>query len=345
MGLTNHTITELLLAPRLPMNGAKVAIFSPSSSSLAQFPERTNRAKASLEEALNCDVLIPPASLEKRNYVSLSAQRAADELHRLATDCSIHMVMMAIGGYNTNRLLPFINFELLKRNAKIYCGYSDASTLLMAIYSSANLVTFHGPALLPQFGEIGGPFPETVDGLRRSVRGVIGEITPASSWTSERSNWNDKTGSERVRIRSEGWEIWREGACEGPCIGGNIASLNALIGTKWAPSTQGTIFFIEAVGDDAYLPRLDRALTHMRQAGWFDKIGGLIVGRSPEAIPIKKRTLKNVVMDAMEGLHVPIVAGIECGHVDPMVTIPIGGIGQLEVRRSISFKIISSGVQ
>ena len=124
-------------------------------------------------EALDCEIEIPDAAIGQRGFLAAVPADGAAELHRLALDERIHMVLMAVGGHNTNLLLSHLDFELLGCHPKIYCGHSDATALLVAMHARARMVTFHGPALLPQFGEVGGPFPETVASLPSSKTSLV----------------------------------------------------------------------------------------------------------------------------------------------------------------------------
>lgn len=313
--------------PALPPHGGCIAIFSPSAPALAQYPARAEVALRSLAQEMDCRVVVPPAANSKQGYAALSPEAAARELHRLALEPDIHVIMMAVGGYNSNRILSFLDWDLLAAHPKIYCGYSDASILLMAIQHMCGLVTLHGPALLPQWGEPGGPFAETVEAFRSVVHGerVPLRLRPPAGWTAERLDWAGSQSQLRRALRpSSGWQAWREGAAEGVLMGGNLATLNGLLGTPWEPRFQDAILLWEATGSEAFLPQLERSLTHLVQSNAFEGVTGMIVGRCPDAFPVEGVTLRDVVLTLTERYGFPIIADVDLGHTDPILTFPLG---------------------
>lgn len=324
---------DIIHPKAFPFPGGHIAIFSPSTPAVHAYPHRVERACKALEEAMNCTVEVPLPARARTGYKALHPHLAAEEFHRLAEDPKVDSVMMALGGFNSNSILPYLDFDFLRANPKIYCGYSDASALLMAIFAKSRLVTFHGPALLPQWGELGGPFPEMIAAFARIIcsHNPPLDISPMPRWTSERVDWSETSASPlRIPQPSEGWKVWRRGSAIGRLIGGNLGTINSLIGTPWSPTIDEPIlFFIEATEAEAYLPRLERYLTHLCHAGWFDNVVGLLVGRIPDAQEVEGVTLKDMVLSVLDDTDIPIIADIDLGHTDPLITLPVGGLFEI----------------
>jgi len=239
------------------------------------------------------------------------------------------LIVTAVGGFNTNSVLPYLDWALLRAHPTFVCGYSDASALLLAINSRARIGVLHGPALLPQWGDPAGPFDETVIGFCKSITIPTGtrSLRYAGFWCDPRTDWNetDRPASFHRKQRfNNPWRVLRPGTAQGALVGGNIETMNMLLGTPYSPSFSRKILFIEATGAEAYLPRFHRALTHLRIAGVLSKLSGLVVGRCPDAQPVAGVTLDDVLTDVLAGTGFPVIVDVDLGHTEPIITLPIG---------------------
>jgi muramoyltetrapeptide carboxypeptidase len=228
-------------------------------------------------------------------------QERADDLHRMFTDPDIDAVMCARGGYGANRVLPLLDYELIRKNPKIFIGYSDITAYLTSITQQTNLVTFHGPML----------------------------TTYKNSWVDYNYNLMDRvlTGDNNINIKSPEslkTRILKEGKASGPIWGGNMCLLINRLGTREALNTNGTILFIEDI--DEYLYSFERMIVQMRTAGMFDKINGLIIG---ELKDMKDQDIKfgrnsdQIILDICGDLDIPIISNFPCGHGKYQATLPI----------------------
>jgi muramoyltetrapeptide carboxypeptidase len=208
-------------------------------------------------------------------------------------------------------MLGMLDYDLIRANPKILIGYSDVTALLYGLYSQAGLVGFHGPVGTSTFN------PYSVANFMDGLTCKYNEL--------ELLNNIDEI-PEIITIRS--------GECYGELIGGNLSLMVTLIGTKYDVDYSGKILFIEEVGEDPY--RIDRMFTQMINAGKFDNIAGIVMGRFSkcEAEPNDEEysfSLQEVLSDRLFHLGVPVVYGYSFGHVVNKLTIPFGVKAKLDV--------------
>ena len=228
-------------------------------------------------------------------------QERADDLHRMFADPKIDAVMCARGGYGANRVLPLIDYDLIRKNPKIFIGYSDITAYLTSITQKTNLVTFHGPML----------------------------TTYKKSWINYNYNLMKRvlTGENNINIKppeSLKTRILKDGAASGPLWGGNMSLLINRLGTSDALNTNGVILFLEDI--DEYLYSFERMLVQMRTSGMFDQINGLIVGELEDIRDQEVRFGRNtdeIILDICGDLDIPIVSNFPCGHGKYQATLPI----------------------
>jgi muramoyltetrapeptide carboxypeptidase len=194
--------------------------------------------------------------------------------------------------------LPLIDFSAIARHPKIFLGFSDATFILNALVDKSTTIAFHGPMVAIDF-----------------ARGL-----------SERS----KTHLERLLTDTAGGfelearEVIRPGTAEGELIGGCLSVVVAMLGTPWAPVFDGRVLFLEDTGEKAY--RIDRMLVHLRQAGAFDRLAGIVFGaiRPFEASEAELTRILEFIGEATAGLKCPVLNGIEAGHGTENLTLPLG---------------------
>ncbi|HST60403.1 MAG TPA: S66 peptidase family protein [Longimicrobium sp.] len=318
---------DLRYPPRL-RPGDRVGVFSPSSPGAARFPERLRQGVDALARGLGVEVIVPAGATRATGFTAGSARERAAALSELVADERIRAIFCTVGGFNSAEILPHLDAELLRRNPKVFVGYSDATALLVGVQALGGWVTFHGPAVLPQFGEHPAPFPFAL----RSLRAAVAEGEPLRAfedppaWTNEVLDWGTDAWRTRPRRMQTPADraVWRPGTGRGRLFGGNLETLNLLVGTPFYHPPDDVVFFWEATREEAYLPRLRRALTHLRQSGLLHRTRAMLIGRSPYAAPVEGVSLRDVVLEATDGLDFPVVADLAFGHTDPMLTLPLG---------------------
>ncbi len=254
-----------------------IGVFSSSSPISATVPIRYERGVKYLE---NKSFKVFHGSLYGKldGYRSGTIKERAEEFNRLLYNDEIQILMAAIGGNNTNSILPYIDYEYLKKHPKVIVGYSDTTALLLAIYAKTGLVTFYGPAVASSFGE----FPPFVDWTFGNFDVLLkGVKTPYTYempkvWTDEFINWSEQNRSKEQYPNE--WICVNPGVCRGRLIGGNLNTMEGFFGTEYMPEIkEGDILFIEDSLKDACT--IERSFSLLKLAGVFDRIGGMILGK------------------------------------------------------------------
>ncbi|HEU5268512.1 MAG TPA: S66 peptidase family protein [Jatrophihabitans sp.] len=318
-----------LVRPVALAGGATIAIVTPSWPGPGLLPDRFDRAVSALRAAGFVPRPMPHARLVGdgvRGWLAGSpAERVAD-LHRAFADPEVAAVLIAIGGDHSAQLLEELDFELIRANPKVFCGYSDSTVLLHAVHAATGLVTCYGPALLPEFGDLDGPAPETV----RHFTAVTGRSRPAGAlprfgWTSvEDRAETDAAGRPRRREVPEPRRILRPGRATGPLLAGCLPSLRHLVGTRWRAEHAGRILAIEVPDGGYHVADADADLTLLRNTGVLGELAGLVIGRTPGWSAEEIAQLDACALEATRGYRLPVLGGLEFGHVSPMCTLPIG---------------------
>jgi muramoyltetrapeptide carboxypeptidase LdcA involved in peptidoglycan recycling len=252
--------------------------------------------------------------------------------------------MSSIGGWNSASLLPFIDYQAFRTHPKVVVGYSDFSAVLLGLHSKTGVVTFHGPAVMPSFGEWPAPFPETVQSFFDAVvRGSSALLAPAS-WTEQFVEWANKdwTTIARQLVPNAGWRSLRIGICEGILIGGNLDTLCMLLGTEYCPNLGGAILFFEET--DCHMHDYERHLNSLRLHGVFERVAGIIVGkherlRGESDITDRARLLA----EFLPSRAFPVLVDVDLGHTAPMLTLPIGVTAVLDANEG-RLRLLQAGV-
>ena len=251
---------------------------------------------------------------------SSSVRSRVDDLHEAFADKNVKAVMACIGGFNVNQILPYIDYELIKANPKILCGYSDITALLNAVYAKTGLVTYHAPHLA------GLGFPNEREYTLKCFADCLMNDSPFEISPSETA------GS---------YTVIREGECEGEIIGGNLCTLNLLQGTPFMPDIRNKVLFIEDdnIMGDYFVYEFDRNLQSLLQLDGADTIKGIVFGRFEESCKMTIDTVKAMTADKIAS-DIPIIFGADFGHVFPMLSFPIGGKASLSAKgRDVNIRI------
>lgn len=251
------------------------------------------------------------------------ASRAAD-LHSAFADPDVAAVLTVIGGYNSNELLPHLDWDLIAAHPKVLCGYSDISALQNAVFAHTGLVTWSGPHW-SSFG-MRDHFDETEQWFVQAMfDGQPIALHPAANWIDDA--WFLDQDDRHPRP-TDGWWALQHGAAAGRLLGGNLGTVNLLQGTGHMPPLDGALLVLE---DDAASnpPTFARDLTSLLQVPDATGIQGLVIGRFQEASGMTRELLAQIVatQPRLEGL--PVLANVDFGHTFPMATMPLGGEARL----------------
>ena len=304
------------MKPRALGPGDRVGVIAPAGPVDA---DRLARGVAELRR-LGFEVEPPEGVLERRGFTAGTLERRLGELYAAFENDDLAGVFCARGGAGVVQLLPGLEPDRLLARPKVLLGYSDL-TFLHAVLNSRGLVTFHGPMVAREIGD-GGYERESLL-LALSGQGLY------------------RSGDDELLPL-------RPGSAEGRLLGGCLSILAAACGTPWAlqADDEDVLLLLEDVDEAPY--KIDRMLRQLRAAGLFERVRGIVLGDLPGCSPSlpASYTLEQVVLEALDGLHVPIALGLSTGHTkNPNVTLPLGVRARLECAgERADFRILEPAV-
>ena len=268
-------------------------------------------------------------------HSSSVASRIAD-IHDAFADPQVKGIFSAIGGYNSNQLLRYLDYDLISANPKVLCGFSDITALSTAIYTQTGLVTYSGPHF-STFGMEKG-LEYTQEYFKKCLMNTEQfPIVPSSDWSDD-SWYRDQRN--RIFTRNEGYQVVNEGQAEGILLGGNLCTFNLLQGTEYMPSLADSILMIEDDYESKPLT-FDRDLQSLIHQPGFKGVKGILIGRFQRTSEMEPEKLMKIIKSKQELTNIPVVVNADFGHTTPQFTFPIGGKGKLVARDGeVSFTII-----
>ena len=335
---------ENLIKPKALKKGDSIGLVSPSSPLAGQLPHRVEQGKKMLEE-MGFKVVIGKNALKVKDWTAGTARERADDLNTFFADKNIKAIIAFIGGFHSNQIVELLDYKMIKKNPKVFMGYSDITVLHFALNTQANLMTFYGPAVLTQFADNPSLNSYTEEYFEKAVTSnqPIGEIRPSTEWTDEVLNWIEKKDLERPRIfkKNPGWIWLKEGQAKGKLIGGCLSSMLHLRSIKYWPDFENKIFFWEIPESSADfskgepLSEVDAHLTDLKLSDIFKQIKGMIIGRPFGYNSEQFRKLKQLILEYTATYDFPVLFGIDIGHTDPMLTLPLGVNAQLNSAKNL----------
>jgi len=258
--------------------------------------------------ALGLNVKLGQYVLGRRGYFAGTDDERARDLNAQFADSNVRGIFTVRGGWGSSRLLPLIDFGLIRKNPKVLMGYSDITVLLMAIHAQTGLVTFHGPVGISSWNSF------TVQFVRQIL--FDGQAVTLKNPTEVGDNLTQV--EDRVQVITPG-------TARGKLLGGNLTVLSAIIGSPYVPDWRGAILFLEDTEEGIY--RIDRMLTQLKLAGVLNQISGFVFGKCTRCGPGESYgslTLEEVLYDHIRPLGIPAWFGAMIGHIPRVFTLPIG---------------------
>jgi muramoyltetrapeptide carboxypeptidase len=303
--------------------GDEVRVVSPAVS-LGLIPEDQRLLSRERLEALglHCSFSTNAEVLDRFDSSPVEA-RVAD-LHDAFTDPGVDGIITTLGGFNSNQLLGYLDYELIRDNPRIFCGFSDITALATAIYARTGLVTYSGPHFTT-FGMKRGVEYTTEYFERCLMREGPFEVLPADHWSDD--PWYEDQ-ENRDFVPNPGYEVIHEGQAEGRLLGGNLGTLSLVFGTPFMPNLEGSLLLLE--DDEEMNPvHFDRLLQSLIHQPGFEAVNGVAIGRFQRVSEMDLDTLTAIIESKRELDAIPVVANASFGHTTPQFTFPIGGYGSL----------------
>ncbi len=302
-----------ILKPKHLNKGDLIGLISPAST-----PDNLEKINEAVKyfEKLGYKVLVGKNVGKVRGYLAGTDEERLEDFHSMFLNKNVKAIFCVRGGYGSIRFLDKINFSIIRKNPKIFVGYSDITALQLAIFHKTGLITFSGPMAAVDFAGDVDPFTE------ENFWKMINSTKPFGKFKNPQG--------ERISCLTKG-------KARGRLLGGNLSILCSLIGTPFMPKFDKAILFIEEIEEKPY--RIDRFFAQMRLAKIFDKVSGVVLCNftdCEETDPSKKSlSLNDVVNDYFSNLNKPVAYNLIHGHVKSKNTIPIGGLASIDCNKGI----------
>jgi muramoyltetrapeptide carboxypeptidase len=240
-------------------------------------------------------------SLEYGYLAGKDDQRAKD-FNELVYDKKVKAIFFLRGGYGSLRILPFINYDELKRNPKIIVGYSDLTALQLAIFKNTGLATFCGPMIATDFSKIFSGYAEELFWKMLTYKKPLGSLA---------KNLFHRT------------HVVKKGTASGRILGGNLSMVSSMIGNKNLPSFANAILLLEEVGEAPY--RIDRMLHQLKYAGVLENLSGVLLGDFSTCKPEREKPSLSVqeIFNQIFKSY-PALSDVHFGHIKNPITFPLG---------------------
>lgn len=321
--------------PRRLKKGDKIAIVSLSWGGLGdpEFYHKYEIAKERLENEFGLEVITMPHALKGSRFVAEHPDLRARDLMDAFRDSSIAAVFSAIGGDDSIRMLPYIDYDVLRQNPKIFLGYSD-TTVSHFILRKAGIVSFYGPSIMNEFGEYGSMFAYTQNAVRDILfsdsRGY--EYMSSPFWSDEYTPWceENRNHQKKMRLEEHGYEVLQgEGTVSGPLLGGCLDVLMMLNGTSVWPSLEewkDAILFLETSEDKPSPQFVKYTLRNLAAQGILKVIKGILVGKPQQEVYYEeyKETFLQVISGEEKLTGLPVFYNVNFGHASPIGILPYG---------------------
>jgi muramoyltetrapeptide carboxypeptidase len=301
--LSENFSKDLVKPPRLRM-GDTLALITPGS----YISEQEKKISIENLSSLGFKVVHSNRLMQMNGYFSATDKERAADVNEMFSREDVNGIVCVRGGYGCTRILPFLDYELIRKNPKPFIGFSDVTAIHYAIYKNSRLITFHGPVGISTFNKFSTEY------FKKVLMSSDNKIKLKNS-----DSGNNIYGITTIS----------EGEAKGELVGGNLSIAASIIGTPYDIDFSGKIIFLEEFLEEPY--RIDRMLTQMIQAGKFEKASGVALGvfKMCESNPDNPSfnnsfTLIEVLKDRLEHLKIPVIYGLSFGHVIDKFTLPFG---------------------
>jgi muramoyltetrapeptide carboxypeptidase len=311
---------KLLKPPRL-RKGEVIGLIAPASP-----PPSAARVEAGVRYLEGLGYRVKPGRHvnARHGYLAGTDAQRLEDLNAMLNDPQVRAIFALRGGYGTPRLLPFVDYHAVRRQPKIVVGFSDLTALQLALFQRTGLVTFSGPMVASDFGQLPNPH-------------------------AEEHFWRVLTSSRPVGVLpnppGEPRKSRRPGRVEGHLLGGNLSLLVSCLGTPFSPDYRGALLVLEDVGEQYH--RLDRMFTQLRNAGILSRIAGLVLGRFTKCAPSNARepylTPGEMMDEVLTWFEAPVMERFAYGHIARKLTLPLGLRARLDAARG-KLEVLESAV-
>ena len=304
------------LVPSKLKIGDTIGVVAPSSPIIGDNIEELNRAKEIVERS-GFKVKYSKNIFSNTNGYSATAREKAEDINTMFADNEVKMIWCAKGGNNSNSTFEYLDYELIKKNPKIICGYSDITSITNMITEKTGLVTFSGT----------------------NFKTIATDETDFS-YKQALSRFVD--GNLEFEPENEEYITIQEGKATGELIGGNLSLTQGMVAGKYSLDFTDKILFLEELGFETDPEATSNNVYYMKQNGVFDKIKGLWIGNYEHESGI---SLEKIILDVLEGEYkFPIIKSNNFGHIERKTVIPIGTKAEINTDKDVKIKLVENCV-
>ena len=304
------------LRPQKLKIGDTIGVVAPSSPIIGDNIDELNKAKEIVEKS-GFKVKYSKNLFSNTNWYSSTAKEKADDINEMFAEKQVKMIWCAKGGNNSNSTFEYLDYELIKKNPKIICGYSDITSITNMITEKTGLVTFSGT----NFKTIATD--ETDFSYKQALNRFV-------------------NGSLELGTENEEYITIQEGKTSGELIGGNLSLIRGMVAGKYSLDFTDKILFLEELGFETDPAGTSNNLYYMKQNGIFDKIKGLWIGNYEHESGI---SLEKIITDVLEGEYkFPIIKSNNFGHIERKIAIPIGTKAEINTNEKVKIKLVENCV-
>ena len=310
------------IKPSKLKKGDVIGLISPASS-----PNDENLIARGIKylEGMGYQTLLGNNVGKIRGYLAGTDEERVKDIHQMFSDKKVKAIICLRGGYGAFRLLDKIDYKIIRNNPKIFIGFSEITALQMAFLRKANLITFAGPMVLPNFSK------------------EVSTYTEENFWRMMTSN--KKPG--RIKIsKINRLSLISPNEVSGIIVGGNLAVFTSLLGTGYLPDLKNKILFLEDISEPPY--KIDRMFNQLKLNKVFKNVKGIILGSFVDCYEpdVKKKTLtlEEICDDYLRTMNIPVIRSFPHGHIKDMLTLPIGTRIKLNSRKGF-VEFMESGVR
>lgn len=305
-----------MIIPRKINVGDTIGVVAPSAPIVGDNIEETQQAKEKIEK-LGFKVKLSKNLYSNTNGYSATAREKAEDINTMFADKEVKMIWCAKGGENANSIFDYLDYELIKNNPKIVCGYSDITSLTNVITLKTGLVTFSGTN-----------FKTTA--------------TDETDYSLEEVMKRFVEGSLEIGKENEEYITIKEGNAEGELVGGNLSLTRGLVSGKYEIDFTDKILFLEELGFETSPSLASNYLYYMKQNNVFKKIKGIWLGNYEHESGI---SLEKVLLDTLEDEYdIPIIKSNNFGHIETKTVIPIGTKARINTKNKVKIELIEKCV-
>ena len=304
------------LVPSKLKIGDTIGVVAPSSPIIGDNIDELNRAKEIVERS-GFKVKYSKNIFSNTNGYSATAREKAEDINAMFADKEVKMIWCAKGGNNSNSTFEYIDYELIKKNPKIVCGFSDITSITNMITEKTGLITFSGTNF------------KTI-------------ATDETDYSYKQALSRFVDGNLEFGPENEEYVTIQKGKAEGELIGGNLSLTRGMVAGKYSLDFTDKILFLEELGFETDPEATSNNVYYMKQNGVFDKIKGLWIGNYEHEIGI---SLEKIILDVLDGEYkFPIIKSNNFGHIERKIVVPIGTKAEINTDEDVKIRLVENCV-